>query len=254
MKVLIVEDEFLAAERLQNLLFDIDPSIEVVGKLDSVEDAVVFFSSRAKIDLLLLDIQLADGKSFEIFDKVNVDVPVIFTTAYDQYALQAFQFLSIDYLLKPVQPESLGAALRKLRKVIGSSTFSGEEINVLRQLIAGQKKTYKERFVIKVGNKLQFRSAKDVAYFYAEGKIVYLVTRNDNRKYIIDHTLEELEGALDPSVFFRISRKYIINVESLSEVKPQMSGRLEIKMMQQGEQELSVSRERANEFKVWLNR
>lgn len=252
MRVLIVEDEVLAAERLASLLKQCAPDAEVVDQFDSVEDTVRFFRSGNAVDLLLLDIQLADGKSFEIFDKANIDVPVIFTTAYDQYALHAFRFLSIDYLLKPVSEDHLCSALEKLRKLGSDERVQAGEIRALRELILSTRREYRERFLIKTGNKLLFKVVEDVAYFYADGKVVYLVTR-DSRRFMVDHTLEELEQTLDPSKFFRISRKAIVGISSIAEVRGMISGRLEIRLSQTADQPLEVSRERASTFKKWLN-
>lgn len=254
MRVLIVEDERLAAERLQSLLLHCDPRINVVAIFDSIAETVEFFRSGGTVDLLMLDIEVADGRSFAIFDQVELDVPVIFSTAYDHYALQAFRFFSVDYLLKPVQREELRRALDKMARISISSPLRRDEIETVRRMLSSQKRSWKERFMIRSGNKLQFRYTKDVAYFFAEDKTVYLVTREDRRRYIIDHTLEELEQLLDPDVFFRISRKYIVSVDSLHEVKTQINGKLEIRMNQDCEHDLSVSRERAGEFKAWLNR
>ncbi len=253
MKVLIVEDEPLAAERLQHLLRTCEPGIEVVDLIDSVEDAVTFFRSGKKTDLLLLDIQLADGKSFEIFDKVKIDTPIIFTTAFDQYAIQAFKVHSIDYLLKPFQQSDLNCAIEKFRKISVPASLTSEDLTELKALLAKNKNTYKERFIIKSGNKLQFKQTDDIAYFFADGKTAFLVSKKENRKYLIDHTLEELENALNPKAFFRISRKFILSVDSIAEVKGLISTRLEVKLNQPCEHELAVSRDRAQDFKNWLN-
>jgi DNA-binding LytR/AlgR family response regulator len=254
MNVLIVEDEILAAERIQSLLKECAPDAVVLDQMDSVEDTVAFFRSGKTVDLLLLDIQLADGKSFEIFDKVNIESPVIFTTAYDQYAIHAFKFHSIDYLLKPVQREDLQQALNKLKRLSTPKILEQREIHLLKDLLTKTSKTYKERFMIKAGNKLQYKLTSDVAYFFAEGKEAYLVTKKENRKYLIDQTLEELDHVLNPTNFFRISRKYIVNVDSILEVKGLISTRLELKLNQACEHDLSVSRDRAHDFKNWLDR
>ena len=253
MKVLIVEDERLAAERLQYLLRTCEQDIEVVDVIDSVEDAVTFFRSGKKTELLLLDIQLADGKSFEIFEKVKIELPIIFTTAFDQYAIQAFKVHSIDYLLKPVQQSDLNYAIEKFRKITAPISLTSEDLIELKALLAKNKKTYKERFIIKSGNKLQFKQTDDIAYFFADGKTAFLVSKKENRKYLIDHTLEELENTLNPKAFFRISRKFIVGVESIAEVKGLISTRLEVKLNQPCEHELAVSRDRAQDFKNWLN-
>jgi DNA-binding LytR/AlgR family response regulator len=251
-KVLIVEDEALAAERLRLLVNKCDPDAVVVDHFDSVEDTVKFFMAGRKVDLLLLDIQLADGKSFEIFEKVTVSVPVIFTTAFDEYALQAFRFLSVDYLLKPIQQEHLCTALAKY-KTLGGKFLPMDELNKLKELILSDRKSYKERFLIKAGNKLLFKNTDEVAYFYADGKVVYLVSRADRRRFVVDHTLEELEEVLNPQDFFRISRKFIVSIHCLAEVKGLLSGKLELKLNMPCEHELLVSRDRSSIFKQWLN-
>ena len=215
MRVLIVEDEPIAAERLQYLLKSCEPDVQIIDQLDSVEDTVSFFRSNRKVDLLLLDIQLADGKCFEIFSKVGIDTPIIFTTAFDEYAIQAFKVRSIDYLLKPIQQSDLQQALHKFKKVSSSTVLSFDDIAVLKSLLSENKKTFKERFVIKSGNRLQYKLTSEVAYFYADGKTNYLVSKKENRKYLIDHTLEELESTLDPNLFFRISRKFILAIDSI---------------------------------------
>ena len=254
MKVLIAEDELLAAERIQGLLEVCAPEATVVGQVDSVEDTVIFFKSGKNIDLLLLDIQLADGKSFEIFEKISVDVPVIFITAYDQYAIQAFKVHSIDYLLKPVQQEDLQRAINKFKRHAAPKILEPLEISALRELLLKTSKSFKERFLIKAGNKLQYKPIAEVAYFFAEGKEAYLVTRKENRKYLIDQTLEELESVLDPGIFFRISRKFIVSIDSVAEARGLVSTRMEVKLNQACEHDLTVSRDRAQLFKNWLDR
>jgi DNA-binding LytR/AlgR family response regulator len=254
MNVLIAEDEILAAERLQELLQQCAPDAVVLDHVDSVTEAVAFLKKAKSIDLLLLDIQLADGKSFEIFEKVEIDVPVIFTTAYDQYAIHAFKFHSIDYLLKPIQQDDLRQALTKLRKLSTAKGSGSIDINALKELLNKTYKPYKERFMIKTGNKLQYKPSSEIAYFFAEGKEAYLVTKTENKKFLIDHTLEDLESLLNPSEFFRISRKFILHVESIREIKGSHSTRLEVKLFQVCEHDLSVSRDRAQDFKAWLDR
>ncbi len=254
MNVLIAEDETLAAERLQELLQQCAPEAIVLDQVDSVSEAVAFLRKAKSIDLLLLDIQLADGKSFEIFEKIDIDVPVIFTTAYDQYAIHAFKFHSVDYLLKPIQQDDLRQALSKLKKFSFPKGSGSIDINALKELLNKTSKSYKERFMIKTGNKLQYKPTSEISYFFAEGKEAYLVTKNENRKFLIDHTLEDLESLLDPREFFRISRKFIIHVDSIREIKGSVSTRLEVKLNQGCEYDLAVSRDRAQELKAWLDR
>ena len=254
MKVLIAEDEKLAAERLQDLLQQCAPEAVVLDQVDSVTDAVSFLKKTKGLDLLLLDIQLADGKSFEIFEKIDIDIPVIFTTAYDQYAIHAFKFHSIDYLLKPIQQDDLIQALRKLKKFSVPRGPEPIDIQALKELLNKTHKSFKERFMIKTGNKLQYKLTSDIAYFFAEGKEAFLVTKNENRKFLIDQTLEDLELVLDPRQFFRISRKFVIHIDSIREIKGSVSTRMEVKLNQSCEHDLSVSRDRAQELKAWLDR
>ncbi len=254
MNVLIAEDEILASERLRDLLMECAPDAVVVSQVDSVQEAVSYFQSGKTADLLLLDIELADGKSFEIFEKVNINVPVIFVTAYDQYAIHAFNFLSVDYLLKPIQLEDLRKALTKYSHFAQMKGLQQREINVIKDFLAKSAKQYKERFLIRAGNKLHYKSANDVAYFVAEGKEAYMVSKQENRKYLIDHTLEELAVLLDPQKFFRISRKFIVCVDNIKEIRGQVSTKLEVLLNQQCEYTLSVSRDRAQDFKNWLDR
>jgi len=255
MNALIIEDEVEAAERLTNLLQECDPDINIVQRLDSVQDVVSYFSSGKRADLVFMDIQLADGKSFEIFEKVSIESPIIFTTAFDQYALQAFKQHSIDYLLKPIRSEDLRKAIDKLKKVYGSGLrLTEDDIRALKELVQQNNSRFKQRLLIKSGNKLQYKPTNTVAYFFADGKIVYLVGKGDNKRAIIDHTLEELEEILNPDQFFRISRKYIVNFDSVLEVKGLISSKLEVRLHQPSEHELTVSRERMHDFKAWLDR
>lgn len=255
MKALIIEDEIEAAERLTNLLKECDPSIEVTHRIDSVQDVIKYFSSGKQADLVFMDIQLADGKSFEVFEKVKIESPIIFTTAFDQYALQAFKLHSIDYLLKPIQSDDLGVAIQKLKKVYEQRPqLTNADILALKEIILGANNKYKQRLLIKSGNKLQYKPTSSVAYFFADGKTAYLVGKGDAKKSIIDHTLEELEDMLNPEHFFRISRKYIVNFDAVHEVKGLISSKMEVKLNQLCEHDLFVSRERVHEFKAWLDR
>lgn len=254
MNVLLAEDEALAAERLIKMIGECDSSIAVVAQPDSVSEIIELLQSGKKIDLMFLDIQLADGKSFELFDSIVTDIPIIFTTAYDQYALKAFKHHSIDYLLKPVQKEELANAIDKFKRLNSKAALSSESIQSLRELIGNKLPHYKQRIVVKAGNKIQFKSADEVAYFFADGKEAYLVTQKENRKHLIGYTLEELEQLLHPDDFFRISRKFIVRAEAIAEVKGTMTTRLEVRLNQSSSHFLTVSRERASDFKKWLDR
>lgn len=252
MRAIVVEDEELAAERLIDLIKAIDPAIEIVAQPDTVADTLHFLKTQPAPDVIFLDIQLADGRSFEIFEKAHIESPIIFITAYDQFTLKAFKVNSIDYLLKPVQKEDLRLALEKLKK-LNRKGLNGEEFDLLKEIIKSKGQSYKQRLVIKAGNKIQFKPAEEVAYFFADGKEAYMVSRKENRKHLIGYTLEELEEILDPRDFFRISRKFIVRADAIAEVKGLISSRLEVKLIQNTEHELAVSRERAQDFKTWLD-
>ena len=250
MKVLIVEDEKLSRERLSQLIKQYNPDIEIIGETDSIEDTVNFLRLQSP-DLVFLDIQLADGLSFEIFKQVDFRKPVIFTTAYDHYALKAFELNSIDYLVKPLSFEKLCQALDKYQQLKGALNqgISGELATSLLS-----RKNFKERFLVRIGRKLTYKNVEDAAYFFAEGKMVYLVEQGSGRKFLIDHTLEELiNQLLDPAQFFRINRSFIISIESVAEVQPFTQQRLLVKINQEQAHELVVSRDKSSDFKAWLN-
>ncbi|MCZ8353646.1 MAG: LytTR family DNA-binding domain-containing protein [Cyclobacteriaceae bacterium] len=249
MNILIAEDEPLAAERLSQLVQQCLPEAKLVAITDSVSDTIDAMQNSMP-DLLLLDIQLADGKSFRVLEETKTELPVIFTTAYDEYAIQAFQYHSIDYLLKPINKEKLSQALDKYRR-LGKSQ-SNNEIGLLKKTLESFNKKYKQRFLVKMGQRLVFIETEKIANFYADGKTVYLIPFQENKKYIADYTLEELEQQLPPDLFFRINRKHIINIKSITEVKGN-NANLEIKTANPVVQTLVVSRDRATAFKQWLD-
>jgi DNA-binding LytR/AlgR family response regulator len=258
MNVLIVEDEELAQERLHYLIKKYDENINIINCLDSVEATIKILNQNIEIDLLFLDIQLSDGSSFEVFNYMEVPNPVIFTTAYDQFALRAFKLNSIDYLLKPIDFQELTVAINKYKKLFwdrkNSLSASPDLIQELIKGVNNQSPSYKKRFITKYGDHIQFKLVDDIGYFYADGKTIYLVLAENNRKYIIDHTLEELENKLlDPECFFRINRKFLIKIDAIKEVNPYFNSRLKVHLNKGSEHDLIVSRERVNEFKRWLN-
>lgn len=252
MTVLLIEDEYLAAERLAGIIQQHDPSLTIIGPIDSVEDAVSWLSRNPQPDLLFLDIQLSDGISFSIFNQVPVDCPVIFTTAYDQYALRAFSVNSIDYLLKPIEPAQLAKALTKWRnRMLVKPTFSPDLLGQLSSNLAQLTRNYKTRFLVKFGDHLQFKNVEEVAYFYADGKIVYLVSI-DNRRFVVDYTLEELEMQLHPKHFFRVNRKIVARINTIRDIRTNVGGRLRLQFQPMPDEDVYVSRERVSEFKAWL--
>jgi DNA-binding LytR/AlgR family response regulator len=253
MDILIIEDEMLAAERMQMLVKNYDPSINIVGILESVEEAVQWLSTKKQPDLLLVDIQLADGHSFEIFKKVQVRKPIIFTTAFDQYALDAFQLLSIDYVLKPVTAEALSNAFAKYKSLTNQPIVENNYTDILQYVKENLTEKYKTRFLGKVGQRTYFIQAQDVAYFSADNKIVHLVAR-DGKRYIKNATMEKLEQILNPQIFFRVNRKIIIHIDAIEQIKPYDNNRLIIivKGIPSAE-EIVISREKVAEFKIWAD-
>ncbi|MEE1898937.1 response regulator [Flavobacterium rakeshii] len=250
MNVLIIEDEKPAARLLQRKLLKLN--LEANTMLHSVEEAVEWFSNNEHPDLIFLDIQLSDGLSFEIFDAVPVNSAIIFTTAYDEYALRAFKLNSIDYLLKPIDEDDLEVAVNKYRERIpAKDSFSFDFDQIKRMLVNPLDKSYKKRFTIKMGQRLKMINIEDVECFYSENKGTYLHT-NDNRDYLLDGTLELLEGELDPAKFYRVSRKFIISVNAIKDIVMYTNSRLKLVLNTYDGDEVIVSRERVNDFREWL--
>lgn len=253
MKVLILEDEALSAKRASQLLVECDPGVEVVDCIESIEEAAIWFNQHPEPDLILLDIHLSDGLCFNLFERVDVQSPVIFTTAYDQYALQAFKINSIDYLLKPLDKGELSRALTKFRGLNQRKKgISPLEIEKIRITIESLTKRYKSRFLVKFGDTIQFKNIDEVAYFYADDKVVFMVT-NDAKKYLVDNNLESLEEVLDPMLFFRVNRKVIARIEAIQKVKTLLSSRLQVFLKPAFDQEIFISKYKSHEFKTWLD-
>ena len=252
MNVLVIEDEKPAARRLTRMLEALD--LNVLAQLHSVEEAVAWFSTNIHPDLIFLDIQLSDGLSFEIFDAVEVSSAIIFTTAYDEYALQAFKLNSIDYLLKPIDDEELEAAVTKFKKQRPSASDVKLNFEDIRKLLGVNpvERDYKKRFTVKIGQHLKMINVDDVVCFYSENKGTYART-TDKRDYLLETTLEILEGELQPDVFFRVSRKYFINVNAIHDIISYTNSRLQVKLQACDDLEIIVSRERVKDFKFWLS-
>ncbi|WP_295117869.1 LytTR family DNA-binding domain-containing protein [uncultured Chitinophaga sp.] len=249
MKVLIIEDEALSAHHLKNMLREVDHDIEVVAVLDSIEAAIRFFASKPQLDLIFMDIELGDGQSFEIFSKIDVEWPVIFTTAYQEHALKAFKLNSVDYLLKPVCREELLAAILKYRKWHAQRSAPNAGINALLKDLNGE--SFKSRYLAKSGTRLISVSLPEIAYFYTKDKLQFIKTRS-NQDFIIDKRLDEIEGETDPTVFFRVNRQFIVNYGHIEKVHTWFSGKLKVQVQPAAYEEIIVSRLRANEFKKWL--
>ncbi|HNS17031.1 MAG TPA: LytTR family DNA-binding domain-containing protein [Bacteroidales bacterium] len=255
MRTLIVEDEPYARKELIRLLEETGRSMDIVASLDSVEDSVEWLQMNPMPDLIFMDIQLADGLSFEIFRKVDITVPVIFTTAFDQYAIQAFKVNSVDYLLKPIKPDELERALLKLEQVskqYSTSVKSMVSIDI-EKLLKNFRPDYKSRFMIRLGDQYKHVDATNIGYFKAEDNEVMLVTR-ENRTYIIDHSLDELSQVLDPLEFFRVSRRYIVNIHAVVKVSKYFNSRLVIDLVPEAGEKVLVSRVKVQEFLKWMDK
>ncbi len=254
MNILIVEDEELAQKKLQKTLVAVDASARIVGITDSIQTTVDWLQTNAAVDLILMDIELSDGQSFEIFNLVDVKAPVIFTTSYDEYALKAFKVNSVDYLLKPVQTEDLQAALAKYNKL---SANKGADVNIetlvkqLQQQL--QPKEYRKRFLVKHAQKLVSVDVDEVAYFYSDGRLNFFKT-SDNKKYVVDYTMDELEDMPDPGQFFRISRSFYVAIGAIEKIDDYFGNRLILQFKPAVDKEALVSREKVSDFKKWMGK
>jgi len=256
MKVIIIEDEGLAAERMVDLILQYDPKIEVLVNLDSIESAVEWFEKNESPDLAFFDIQLADGLSFDIFEKTTVNCPVIFTTAFDEYALKAFKVNSIDYLLKPIDLEDLSKAFEQYKTQYPESRqteIALPDLRVFQQTMQMITRQYKTRFIIKAGSKLSSIPIEEVDYFFSENKITWLKSQS-GKKHEVDYNLEQLEQLLDPKLFYRLNRKYIAAYPSIVNVTAFSNSRLKVNLKgQDKKEEILISREKVTSFKRWLD-
>jgi DNA-binding LytR/AlgR family response regulator len=250
MNVLIIEDESFAADKLERMLKEVDTSINIMAKPGSIKDSVKWLSQNAA-DLIFLDIQLSDGISFSIFDQVTINTPIIFTTAFDQYAIKAFQVNSISYLLKPIRKADLADSLKKYQTL--KSAFS-IDFDMLLTNIQGRDPDYKKLFLIQIGEKIKKIEVSEIAYFYVLDKGVYLRTFQGN-SYAVEYTLDKLETILNPSSFFRINRKYLVNMDSIANMVAYSRGRVKLELKPNADDELDtvVSIDRSADFKKWLN-
>jgi two-component system response regulator LytT len=254
MTTLIIEDEKPAARLLQRKVEKL--GVQVQTMLHSVEEAVQWFSKNEHPDLIFLDIQLSDGLSFEIFEKVEIKSAVIFTTAYDEYALRAFKLNSIDYLLKPIDEDDLEVAVAKFKSLLPKQELPIQNLAIdfeqIKKMLANPfEKNYKKRFTVKIGQHLKVISIEEIECFFSENKGTYIHTY-DNRNYLIDVTLENLEQELDPKDFFRISRKFIIPMKAIKEIVLYSNSRLKVVLPTYKEDEVVVSREKVTDFKTWI--
>jgi DNA-binding LytR/AlgR family response regulator len=254
MRVVIIEDELPAAEKLERYLQKYDSTISIVKHLDSVAQTIPWLrDNQDNIDLIFMDIQLTDGLSFQIFQQVAVKKPVIFTTAYNEYALDAFKVNSIDYLLKPITFTDLATSLQKLASLREQLRPAEDQSQRIQQAMNSTHNTsHKKRFMVKIGEHIRSITSDQIVMLYAEGRDVSLVTQQ-NKKFIIDYTLETLEDILDPHMFFRINRTFILNINAIKDVLVYSNSRLKITMTSDFDKEIIVSREKVNDFKTWFD-
>ena len=257
MKILIVEDEDLAVKKLQKTLKSVAPDADVTGITDSIKSTVEWLHENEQPDLILMDIELADGQSFEIFNLIQVKSPVVFTTSYDEYALKAFKVNSIDYLLKPVQKEDLEKSIHKFRSLALKQMEQNDGVNmdnIIKQLQQKlQPKEYRKRFLVKNGQKLVSIEVNDIRYFFSDGRLNFFKTA-DNKKFVVDYTMDELEDMLDPEKYYRISRSFYVSINSIEKIDDYFGNRLILQLKPAVDKEALVSREKVTDFKKWMGK
>ena len=253
MKVLIIEDEYPAAERLEKLLHKADEKIQIVDTLDSVSRALKWFQQNLAPDLIFSDIQLSDGLCFEIYDKVVLKSPIIFTTSYDEYAIRAFKVKSIDYLLKPIKFEELVQAINKYQNLKSEFSVAENSIKIdhLLDSLHPTGKQYKKRFLVKAGEQLVPVSDDEISYFYTSMELVYLFHKS-GKKYVVDYTLEQLEQLVDPGNFYRPNRQFILNLSAIRKIHTYFNGRLKLEIDPVHKEEVIVSKGKVKGFKNWM--
>lgn len=251
LRAIIIEDEDFAVQRLQMLLGELTEKVEVIAVLDGVKQAVKWLSQN-KADLIFLDIHLADGNAFKIFEQVEVRTPIIFTTAYHDYALRAFEQFSIDYLLKPVSREKLQNALAKMRDLRSEKNDSENNQGDLKKLMDMLRPPAQKRFMVQVGNKLKVVELSEIAYFTSDAKVTFVTTKADGKRYPIEPSLKQLENTLPQNDFFRINRQYLIHRQSVKELLYLSTSRVKVSLLPPNEEDVVVARERLGQFKKWL--
>lgn len=249
-RVLIVEDEQYNVQHLKGLLNEIEEPIEIVNVVDGVEDCIEWLEQGIEIDLIFMDIRLSDGVCFEIFDAIEVNTPIVFTTAYDQYALQVFQVNSLDYLLKPIKKSALEQSLEKYKKLNKLQVYDREVLSSLTEVIQGKKENYRMRFLLSNNDKYKVIQTQDIAYIYTEFRLTKAVMF-DKAVHILPFTMEELEVELDPKRFFRASRQYVVSYESIKTIQNNLNSKVSIILLD--EVEVDLSRERTRAIKQWLD-
>ncbi len=250
MNILIIEDEHRAANRLERLILQLEPSFNIVGKPESIEESIAILNTHDDIQLIFSDIELGDGTSFEIFEQFKTDIPIIFTTAYNQYAIEAFKLNGVGYLLKPIDADKLKNAIDKFKRTQGNPS-KNDFASLTKVIETLTPKSYKNRFLIKVGTKLKSIKVGEIAAFYSMEKGTYLLTK-DKRNYAMDISLDPLMEVLNPEKFFKISRKHIIEMDAIDEIHVFSNSRLKLDVKGLEKQNVIVAREKVKEFKEWL--
>ncbi len=251
MTILIVEDETRTAFDLKATVLELEPGAQILDIKDSVEGTITWLQSHPAPDLIFMDIQLADGLSFEIFNEVKVQSPVIFCTAFDEYALQAFQTNGVDYILKPFDREAVGRAMQKVKQLQNFFQQPGAGLDRLTEMLQQLKTGYKTSFLVSSRDKLLPISTSEVAYFYIEHEVTFLHT-NDGKRYILNYTMEELEKSLDPRQFYRANRQFLVNYDNITEVEHYFARKLLVKIKTPVKEPMVVSKAKASEFLHWM--
>ncbi len=251
MQILILEDEEQALNRLQKIILKVVPGVHIAGAITSVEETLNWLRHNPMPELIFMDIQLADGNSFQLFHKIKITCPVIFTTAYESYALQAFKVNSVDYLLKPIDETDVKRAIDKLKSLQSSRSFTVDYSEILNS-IQQPKKNYKDRFIIKLGDTIKSLRIADIAYFYTENKSNFVCT-NEGKRFPMDFNLDQTEQMLNPKNFFRINRQFIIGHHAIEEMKTHTRSRIIVKLSPASKLDTVVAIDRAHDFKNWLS-
>lgn len=251
MKVLVVEDEPLAAEKIIGYINELIPEAAAEGPITNIEEGIHWFENHDEPDVIISDIMLADGLCFEIYKSIHIKCPVIFTTAYDEYAIRAFEVNSVDYLLKPISKDKLEASLKKITALPGK-TQEDIDFNKLAELLRQTSKTYKSRFLVKIGQKIKAVPTNKIAYFFTQDKLSFIVS-HQGEKFPVDYSLEEIDAMVDPDYFFRINRKYVVHIEAVKEIHPYFKGRLKLNLKPDVDEDIVISSEKTPSFKAWLD-
>jgi DNA-binding LytR/AlgR family response regulator len=253
MKVVIVEDEHLTAQRLEGMLKKYDASIEVLAELPSVAEAVEWFKSNPDPDLAFMDIHLEDGQSFSIYEQINLQVPVIFTTAYDEYTIKAFKVNSVDYLMKPLNYDELVQAIEKYKRIHSQPQQQPDGLKTLLQSLHKKEPEYKDRFLVSIGSRLRTIETSEINYFFSAEKITFLVTK-DNQRFPIDYSLDKLALLLNPKEYYRVNRQMMVKLPAITNIHVYPKGKIKLDLAPAMKEEVFVSMDKVVEFKDWLGR